>query len=103
MEIYVGSIPFKWKEKQMQELFESFGEVTSATIIKDKMTRQNKGFGFVTMPDDIQALAAIQALNDQEFLGRKIIVKVSVPESSKDKKTRLSTTKPGHNKGFRSK
>ncbi|MEZ4911346.1 MAG: hypothetical protein R2774_10835 [Saprospiraceae bacterium] len=103
MDIYVGSIPFKWKEKQIQEIFEPFGEVTQVTIIKDKITRQNKGFGFVTMPDDAQAQKAIQTLNDQEFLGRKIIVKISTPESPKEKKSQPNPMKSRQNKGFRPK
>lgn len=49
MEIFVGSIPFKFKEKDLIDLFSPYGEVISATIIINKSTRQNKGFGFVEM------------------------------------------------------
>lgn len=79
MDIYVGSIPFKWKEKDLVELFSSFGQVSSVKIVIDKITRQNKGFGFVSMPVDNEAFTAIESLNGQEFFGRIIQVSVSVP------------------------
>jgi RNA recognition motif-containing protein len=60
MDIFVGSLPFKLKKTQLRELFEKYGEVTSATIIIDNITRQNKGFGFVEMPDEKQAYKAIK-------------------------------------------
>ncbi len=50
MDIHVGSIPFKWTEKNLIALFEEYGEVESAKIVIDKITRQNKGFAFVNMP-----------------------------------------------------
>ena len=64
MEIYVGSLPFKLKEKELREMFEKFGEVTEIKIVTHHVTRQNKGFGFVTMLNDADALLAIvTALN----------------------------------------
>jgi RNA recognition motif-containing protein len=84
MDIFVGSLPFKLKESQLRELFESYGEVSSVTIIIDNITRQNKGFGFVQMPDDRQAQKAIKELNGSEISGRTIIVSKS--EGKKDTK-----------------
>ena len=52
MDIYVGGLPFKMTEKELRSMFENYGEVESAKIIIDKITRQNKGFGFVTMPNN---------------------------------------------------
>ena len=90
MDIYAGGISFKWTDKKLREIFEAYGEVSSATIIIDKITRQNKGFGFVTMPNDEQAKAAINALNNAEMDDRKIIVTKSQPFKAgnldKDKK-----------------
>jgi RNA recognition motif-containing protein len=86
MDIHVGSIPFKWKEAQLREIFEAYGEVTSATIIIDKITRQNKGFGFVEMPKVGEAYRAIKALNGAEMEGRKITVSVSEGKKDADKK-----------------
>ena len=47
MDIYVGGIPFKWKDSTLVEIFGEFGDVHSAKIVMDKFTRQNKGFAFV--------------------------------------------------------
>ncbi len=81
MDIFIGSIPFKWKEKELEELFTQYGEVSSAKIIIDRITRQNKGFGFVTMEDEKSAKNAINALNNIEFEGRKIVVNISLPKA----------------------
>ncbi|MDO1446484.1 RNA-binding protein [Rhodocytophaga aerolata] len=86
MDIYVGSLPFKLKESQLRELFEQYGEVSSVTIVIDNITRQNKGFGFVEMPDVRQAQKAINELNGSEISGRTIIVSKS--EGKKDAKRR---------------
>jgi len=94
MDIYVGSIPFKWKDKNLLELFSPYGEVNEVKIVIDKITRQNKGFGFVTMEDDAQAKAAIFGLNNSEHEGRNIVVNQSLPKSSLPSKQRQSTTKP---------
>ncbi len=80
MDIFVGSLPFKLKEEELRELFEKHGEVASAKIIIDKITRQNKGFGFVEMPNEAEAQAAIEALNGYEIEGRTINVSKSEPK-----------------------
>jgi RNA recognition motif-containing protein len=102
MEIYIGSIPFKWKDKDLITLFENFGTVEKAAIVIDKITRQNKGFGFVTMNDSIQAQNAIRALNGSEHLGIVIKVQASDPQSKEKKfgrqKTEPKVLKPLHEK-----
>lgn len=85
MDIYVGSIPFKWKEIDVDTLFSEYGEVTSVKIIIDSITRQNKGFCFVNMPSTEDALRAIKALDGTEHLGR--IIKVSISEPNKPTKS----------------
>jgi len=85
MEIFVGSLPFKSKEKDIQELFERFGEVSVVAIVIDKITRQNKGFGFVTMPNDEEALKAISELDKKEFMGRQIVVSKSEKKRGDEK------------------
>ncbi|CAH0997604.1 hypothetical protein EMA8858_03738 [Emticicia aquatica] len=77
MDIFVGSLPFKLKEKELKELFEKFGEVTSAKIVKSKSTRQNKGFGFVEMPNEDDVRKAIFELNGSELMGRTLEVSIS--------------------------
>ena len=77
MNIFVSSLSFKTKKEELAELFAPYGEVTSARIILDKVTRRSKGYGFVEMDNEEQANAAIAALNGTEFMGRTINVTAS--------------------------
>lgn len=86
MDIFVGSLPFKIKSDQLKALFEEFGEVESVKIIIDKITRQNKGFGFVVMPNHHEAKLAIEALDGKEIMGRTIIVSVSEEKKPEPKR-----------------
>lgn len=74
MNIFVGSLPFRLSEPELREVFEEYGEVSSAKIITDKFTGRSKGFGFVEMPDDEEAKKAVEALNGAEIDGRNIVV-----------------------------
>ncbi|MEX0967123.1 MAG: RNA-binding protein [Bacteroidia bacterium] len=74
MNIFCGSLPFSLGENELQELFEQYGEVSSAKIITDKATGRSKGFGFVEMPDDDNAQRAVEELNGSEVQGREIVV-----------------------------
>jgi RNA recognition motif-containing protein len=85
MDIFVGSLPFKSTEKQVKELFEAYGSVNAVSIVIDKITRQNKGFGFVTMPVDAEAHNAIKALNNSVFMDRTIVVQLSENKLDKSK------------------
>ena len=77
MNIFVSSLSFKTRKEELAELFAPYGEVTSARIILDKVTRRSKGYGFVEMDNEEQANAAIAALNGTEFMGRTINVAAS--------------------------
>ena len=79
MNIFVAQLDYAIQESKLQTLFEDFGEVSSAKIIMDKMTGRSKGFGFIEMPDDTAAHAAINALNGKEVDGRAIVVKEANP------------------------
>jgi cold-inducible RNA-binding protein len=78
--IYVGNLPYGVSEGDLRSLFEQFGAVTSATIIKDKFTGDSKGFGFVEM-SDADAQAAIDNLNGTEFKGRSLTVNQARPKT----------------------
>lgn len=80
MNIYVGNLSWNLKDQDLSNLFASHGEVTSAKIVTDKFTNRSKGFGFVEMPNDDQAQAAITALNGTEVDGRNIVVNESRPK-----------------------
>jgi RNA recognition motif-containing protein len=79
MNIYVGNLSHSVNENHLRELFERFGAVSSAVIIKDKITRQPRGFGFVEMADDAQANAAIADLNGKEWEGRVLKINEARP------------------------
>ncbi len=70
-------------EAELRELFEEYGEVTSAKIIFDKYSGKSKGFGFVEMPDEAEAKKAIEVLNGSEIQGRKIIVNESIERTER--------------------
>jgi RNA recognition motif-containing protein len=80
MNIYVGNLSWNLKDQDLSNLFASHGEVASAKIVTDKFTNRSKGFGFVEMPNDDQAQAAITALNGTEVDGRNIVVNESRPK-----------------------
>ena len=80
MNIFVAKLNFKTKKEELEAAFAQYGQVTSCKIVRDKETGRSKGFGFVEMPDDAQANAAIAALNEKEFDGRVIVVKTANPK-----------------------
>jgi RNA recognition motif-containing protein len=72
--IYVGNISYNVQERDLEDLFAQYGEVTSVKVIIDRMTNRSKGFGFVEMQDDDAATAAISALNGTELANRELRV-----------------------------
>ena len=83
MNIFVAKLNFDTRESDLQHAFEAHGAVDSVKIIIDKFTGRSKGFGFVEMPNDDEAQSAIDALNDQEFDGRTIVVKKAEPRENR--------------------
>jgi RNA recognition motif-containing protein len=81
MNIYVGNLPWEIQEEELRKSFEEFGQVASATIIKDKFTNKPRGFGFVEMPEKEEALKAIQALNGKDLKGRPMKVNEAKPKT----------------------
>lgn len=79
MVIYVGNLAYSSTEESLRRLFESYGKVVSVRIITDRMTGRSRGFGFVEMPDDAEAQAAIQALDGTVHDGRRLRVNPAKP------------------------
>jgi len=79
MNLYIGNLPYRVDEDQLRQAFEQYGAVTSCTIIKDKMTGQSKGFGFLEMPDSAEAEAAITGWNGRDLMGRRLNVNEARP------------------------
>ncbi len=81
MNLYVGNLPYRLTEDDLKQAFEEYGTVVSCTIIKDKMTGQSKGFGFLEMPEHSEAEAAINGLNGRDMMGRKLNVNEARPRT----------------------
>lgn len=79
MNLFVAKLNFDTQEDELRSAFEQFGEVTSCNIITDKFSGRSKGFAFVVMPNDDEAINAINALNETDFDGRTIVVKIAEP------------------------
>ena len=77
--LYVGGIPYSSTEAELKDAFAQVGEVTSASIIIDKMTGRSKGFGFVEMANDADADKAIAEWNGKDFQGRLLTVNEARP------------------------
>ncbi len=79
MNIYVGNLPFAATEEDVRQAFAAFGQVASVALIKDKMTGKPRGFGFVEMPVEAEANAAIQGMNGKNFMNRALVVNPARP------------------------
>lgn len=79
MNIYVGGMSREVTDEDLRQAFEAFGQVSSATVIKDKFTSVSKGFGFVEMPDKAEAQLAIDGLNGQELKEQALSVEEARP------------------------
>jgi RNA recognition motif-containing protein len=83
MRIYVGNLPYSMTDDELRDLFSAYGELAAAEVIKDKFSGQSKGFGFVDMPSNADADAAIKALNEMEMKGRKLTVNEARPRAER--------------------
>jgi RNA recognition motif-containing protein len=81
MNIYVGNLSYDLSEENLRQAFEAFGQVSSATIVKDKYSGRSKGFGFVEMPSAEEARSAIDQLNGKELKGRTLNVNEARPRT----------------------
>lgn len=103
MNIFVGSLPFSIDEADLRDSFGVYGTVTSVKIITDKFTGRSKGFGFVEMSSDEEALKAIQELNGATVDGRTIVVNKSEPKPEGERRSfnnnRSTSGGYGNNRG----
>ena len=81
MNIYVGNLSQEVTEDDLKTAFDAYGKVESLRIIKDNYTGKSKGFAFVEMPDNAEAQAAIDGLNDKDFRGNKLKVNTARPRT----------------------
>ena len=83
MDIYVGNLPYTATEEDVSGLFANYGPVERVKIITDRETGRSKGFAFVTLGDQSQLNASIEALNGYEYQGRALRVNASEPKEAK--------------------
>jgi RNA recognition motif-containing protein len=81
MKIYVGNLPHEVTEQELRQEFESFGEVKSVNIVKDKYSGQPRGFGFIEMTSVSQGQAAIAGLNGKAMKDQMLNVSAARPPS----------------------
>ncbi|HVL11127.1 MAG TPA: hypothetical protein VM529_01090, partial [Gemmata sp.] len=77
--IYVGNLPWSTTTDDLYAMFQQYGAVTRAQVVTDRETGRSRGFGFVEMPNEAEANAAIAALNNQQMNGRPLTVNVAKP------------------------
>ncbi|MCL4394524.1 MAG: RNA-binding protein [Chloroflexi bacterium] len=81
--LYVGNLSSIISEGDLERLFAQAGEVKDVAMIMDRTTRQSKGFGFVEMANDADALKAIEMFNNYELDGRPIVVNIAKPREDR--------------------
>jgi len=83
--LFVGNLPYSANSDDLRQLFSQFGSIVDAVVLMDKFSGRSRGFGFVTYENGSQASAAVQALNGQDFQGRKLVVSVARPQEKRDR------------------
>lgn len=94
MNIFVGNLLFETAEADVRRIFRNFGEVTVVSIVMEKNGSKSRGFGFVEMPKEDEALAAIKGLNEKAFMGRNLLVGPALSKGKK-KEPKQSAYKSG--------
>ena len=75
MKIFVAGLPYDLDDAELEEIFEKFGKVNSAKVAMDKETGKSKGFGFIDMPNSVEAKDAIESMNDISLGKKPVVVK----------------------------
>ena len=83
MNIFVGNLSYSSTEDGLRTMFAEHGEVASARIIQDRETGRSRGFGFIEMPNDEEAKAAITAMNGKDLDGRPLRVNEAQPKTDR--------------------
>jgi cold-inducible RNA-binding protein len=81
--LYCGNLGYNVSSSDLDQLFAEFGTVKSAEVINDRDTGRSKGFGFVEMQSDNEALAAINGMNGKEHDGRTLTVNEAKPREAR--------------------
>jgi hypothetical protein len=85
--LYVGNLPYSFRDEDLQQAFAAHGTVTSAKVMMERDTGRSKGFGFVEMGSDAEAQAAINGMNGQQYGGRGLVVNEARPMEARPPRT----------------
>jgi len=83
MNIYVGNLSHQTTEDDLRQAFETFGQIESVNIIKDRFSGESRGFGFVAIPSKQEAQKAIEEMNGKDLMGRAISVNEARPRTER--------------------
>ena len=81
--LYVGNLAYSVRDEDLQQMFAEHGNVSSASVAMERDSGRSRGFGFVEMANDAEALAAIEALNGQSQGGRALVVNEARPREER--------------------
>ena len=85
--LYVGNLPYSFRDSDMEQAFDQYGTVTSAKVMMERDTGRSKGFGFVEMGSPAEAQAAIEGMNGQQIGGRGLVVNEARPMEPRGPRT----------------
>jgi RNA recognition motif-containing protein len=85
--LYVGNLPYSVRDSDLEQSFGQFGTVTSAKVMMERDTGRSKGFGFVEMGSDAEALAAVEGMNGAPLGGRSLVVNEARPMEPRPPRT----------------
>lgn len=102
MDIFVGNFPFRTTEDDLKNVFAEYGNVERVHVATDRETGRARGFAFVTMPNDQEAKAAIEALDGYDMDGRPLRVNEARPREERPPRRDFGGDRPqggGGNRG----
>ncbi|NJK86492.1 MAG: RNA-binding protein [Bacteroidales bacterium] len=83
MKLYIGNLDEKIQDNHLHEAFSEFGKVSSAKVIMDRYTNKSRGFGFIEMPDEEEAVSVIKRVNGSTWEGKVIVVKKAIAKENR--------------------
>ncbi|MDP4173223.1 MAG: RNA-binding protein [Bacteroidota bacterium] len=102
MNIFVGNLAKEVADQDLMQAFSEFGQVKSVKIIRDLFSGESKGFGFVEMPGNAEALKAMMALNTKDIKGKKISISEARPKGNDRRGGSGNDRRGGNNRNFNS-
>ncbi len=98
--LYVGNLSYSIDNHRLNEFFSAYGDVRKASVVMDRETGRSKGFGFVEMSSDLEAHAAISALNGRDLDGRSLTVNEAKPRETNGSSFAGDRARPGSSRRF---